>query len=434
MFWNCQHFSFDTRLPVIMGIINATPDSFSDGGKNFDAGTAVQNAKELVAQGAQIIDVGGESTRPGSSAIDPQVEWSRISEIVKELASCNICVSVDTRHAEVAEKALDAGACIINDISGFTDSAMVDVATRSGCGLVVMHMRGTPQTMTEMTEYEDVVGEVYAWLKNQTATLERAGIGKNRICVDPGPGFAKTPEQTKELMQNLHVIRHLGYPVMAAPSRKRYLKLLGDANLDYLTATECLRASELGAGVLRVHNVEAVADELEKLRPLVVLGLGANVPIYSKDESEREECLKSQLNMAITELLQLPDTELIDVSPFYKSEPAYYENQDYFLNCVVSLRCGIPPLELLKYLHVIEESLGRVREIDKGPRTIDIDIEDYQMYVCESDELTLPHLNLCERDFVVKPFSDILPNHILADGTPMNKVPEDERIGLAARI
>ena len=158
------------------------------------------------------------------------------------------------------------------------------------------------------------------------------------------------------------------------------------------------------------------------------------MPIYAQSEDEREECLKSQLNMAIAELLQLPDTELIDASPFYTSEAAYYENQDDFLNCVVSLRCGIPPLELLKYLHVIEESLGRTREIEKGPRTIDIDIEDYQMYVCESEELTLPHLNLCERDFVVKPFSDILPNHILADGTPIDSVPENMRIGTSTRI
>ena len=417
-----------------MGIINATPDSFSDGGKNFEAETAISNAKKLVGQGAQIIDIGGESTRPGSEPVDPKVEWERVSCIVKKLAEDGICVSVDTRHTEVAKKALEAGASIVNDISGFIDPAMVDVVRRSDCGLVAMHMRGTPQTMTELTEYGDVVEEVYDWLKAQTEMLENAGIEHSRICVDPGPGFAKTPAQTKELMQNIHVFRHLGFPLMAAISRKRYLKELAYANLDEATATETLHACERGAGVVRVHNVEVVKNELAKLRPLVVLGLGANVPICAQSGDEREECLKSQLNMAIAELLQLPDTELIDASPFYTSEAAYYENQDDFLNCVVSLRCGIPPLELLKYLHVIEESLGRTREIEKGPRTIDIDIEDYQMYVCESEELTLPHLNLCERDFVVKPFSDILPNHILADGTPIVSVPENKRIGTSTRI
>ena len=434
MFWTCGKFSFDTRVPVIMGIINATPDSFSDGGKNFEAETAISNAKKLVGQGAQIIDIGGESTRPGSEPVDPKVEWERVSCIVKKLAEDGICVSVDTRHTEVAKKALEAGASIVNDISGFIDPAMVDVVRRSDCGLVAMHMRGTPQTMTELTEYGDIVEDVYEWLKLQTEMLESAGIKHSRICVDPGPGFAKTPTQTKELMQNVHVFRHLGFPLMAAISRKRYLKELAYANLDVATATEILHACERGAGVVRVHNVEIVKKELEKLRPLVILGLGANVPVYAQSKDEREECLKSQLNMAIAELLQLPDTEPIDVSPFYRSEAAYYENQDDFLNCVVSLRSGIPPLELLKYLHVIEESLGRTREIEKGPRTIDIDIEDYQMYVCESEELTLPHLNLCERDFVVRPFCDILPSHILADGTKIDSVPEVNRIGRATRI
>ena len=434
MFWKCSKFEFDTRVPVIMGIINATPDSFSDGGKNPDSKTAIKNAKEMVAQGAQIVDVGGESTRPGSDPITPDVEWQRVSDIIKTLSESGICVSIDTRHSQVAKNALQAGASIINDVSGFTDSKMVEVAKSSDCGLVVMHMRGNPQTMQDLTDYQDVVEDVSEWLRVQTEMLESAGIDRSRICVDPGPGFAKTPEQTKELMQNMQIFRHLGYPVMATISRKRYLKSFGEDDLDTITATQNLRACELGAGVIRVHNVLRTKEELAKLRPLVVLGLGANVPIFAQNESEIQDCLISQINMAIAELLQLPDTELIDVSPFYQSEAAYYEDQSDFVNCVVSLRCGIPPLELLKYLHVIEESLGRTHDIEKGPRTIDIDIEDYQMYVCESEELTLPHLNLCERDFVVKPFSDILPNHILADGTPLEKVAEGARVGYATRI
>lgn len=434
MFWKCSKFGFDTRLPIIMGIINATPDSFSDGGKNYKRDVAIENARKLVEQGAKIIDVGGESTRPGSVEVDPETEWERVSDIIKTLADEGICVSVDTRHAQVAKKAIDAGASVINDISGFTDKEMVEVAKSSDCGLVVMHMRGTPQTMGELTDYDDVVEDVFNWLKEQTDMLEKEGIEHARICVDPGPGFAKTPEQTKILMQNTHVFRHLGFPVMAAPSRKRYLKLVGKGDVDKLTASECLRACERGAGVVRVHNVLATKAELDKLRPLVVLGMGANVAINPTNSDDRVECLKSQINLAIAELLQLPDTDLIDVSPFYTSEPAYYENQDEFVNCVVSLRCGIPPLELLKYLHVIEESLLRTHEIDKGPRTIDIDIEDYQMYVCNSTVLTLPHQNICERDFVVKPFSDILPSHILADGTPLESTPESMRCGRAKRI
>lgn len=434
MFWKCGNFKFDTRIPVIMGIINATPDSFSDGGKNEEASVAIENAKLLVSQGAQIIDVGGESTRPGSTEVTPAEEWQRISEIVSRLSAEGICVSVDTRHPETAKKAIEAGASIINDVSGFTDPQMVEIAKNCDCGLVVTHMRGTPQTMTELTDYKNVVDEVRDWLKNQTSMLESHGIEALRICVDPGPGFAKTPEQTKELMQNIHEIRHLGYPVMAAPSRKRYLSLFGDGDKDDITALECLRACERGAGVVRVHNVEKVAQALAKLRPLVVLGLGANVAIYAQNESERIECLTSQINMAVTEMLNLPDTELIDISPFYESEPAYKEDQATFVNCVVVLRCGIPPLELLEYLHLIENSLGRKRDVENGPRTIDIDIEDYQMYVCESEELTLPHLNLCERDFVVKPFEDVLPNHVLADGTAVDRIDEIARVGMSHRI
>lgn len=421
-----------------MGIVNVTPDSFSDGGKNFDPSDAVANAKQLVADGAKIIDVGGESTRPGSSEVVPAEEWNRIAAVVEALVAADICVSVDTRHAEVAQKAVDAGASIINDISGFVDPAMVEVAKNSDCGLVVMHMRGTPQTMGELTEYENVVSEVRDWLKDQTDMLVQAGIVPERICVDPGPGFAKTPEQTRDVMRNMHEFRHLGFPVMAAPSRKRYLALCGKCDdidaKDDLTATECLQACEWGAGVVRVHNVARTAAELAKLRPLVVLGLGANIAIYAQDASERVECLKSQINMAITEMLSLPDTELIDVSPFYESEPAFKEDQDTFVNCVAVLRCGIPPLELLQYLHVIEDSLGRKREIENGPRTIDIDIEDYQLYVCESDELTLPHVNICERDFVVKPFNDVLPNHVLADGTTLDRIDEIARVGRAHRV
>ena len=196
MFWKCGNFKFDTRIPVIMGIINATPDSFSDGGKNEEASVAIENAKLLVSQGAQIIDVGGESTRPGSTEVTPAEEWQRISEIVSCLCAEGICVSVDTRHPETAKKAIEAGASIINDVSGFTDPKMVEIAKNCDCGLVVMHMRGTPQTMTELTDYKNVVDEVRAWLKNQTSMLESHGIEAQRICVDPGPGFAKTPEQT----------------------------------------------------------------------------------------------------------------------------------------------------------------------------------------------------------------------------------------------
>ena len=424
-----------------MGVLNITPDSFSDGGKYTDVDKALSHAREMIDAGAKIIDVGGESTRPGSEPVEWREEWSRIEDVVRELCKCDVCVSVDTRHFEVAKRALECGASIINDVSGFADPNMLEVAKTSDCGLVVMHMRGTPQTMQDNCEYTDVVAEVATWLDQKTSELEKSGIEKERICVDPGPGFAKTPEDTYLLFRNMHEFRRLGYFVLAAPSRKRYLSLLSDREgeltleqKDNFTADECLRAAESGCSAFRVPNVEVTRDRLKDLRPLVVLSLGSNVALVGDNEQEKKDCKISQINLAIQEFIALPDTDIIDVSDMYESEAAYYEDQDNFVNAIVVLRCGIPPLELLDYLHVIENALGRVREIDKGPRTIDIDIVDYQMYVCKSEKLTLPHACAVERDFVVEPLSQVLPNHVLADGTKIDAVPREERFGKCWKI
>lgn len=425
-----------------MGIVNVTPDSFSDGGRFDSPKKAVEQAKKLVCDGAKIIDVGGESTRPNAVPVDEDVEIERIAGVVENLASEGICVSVDTRHAKVAKVALDAGASIINDVSGFVDPEMRRVVKKSDCGLIVMHMRGTPQTMQNLTDYDDVVNDVCNWLKNACIELENGGIDRARICIDPGPGFAKTPHQTLEVMRNIHEFVHLGYPVMAAPSRKRYLKLLMSDDQQYdvedkkdeFTALECRRAAELGACVFRVHNVKKCLDELKDLRPYVILSLGSNVALVGESKQEQQMSKISQINLAIQEILSLPDTDLIDVSGFYESKAAYVEDQDDFVNCAVVLRCGVAPLELLDYLHLIENSLGRVREVDKGPRTIDIDIVDYQMYVCESEKLTLPHKLATERDFVVEPICEILPTHILSNGVAIDSICKKDRIGQCKKI
>ena len=435
MRWHASKYTFDTNFPIIIGILNVTPDSFSDGGQHDTLERAIAHAYELVEQGATIVDVGGESTRPGSISVEWQDEWARIEDVIDQLVKRDICVSVDTRHWQVANNALEMGASIINDISGFSDPSMVDVVKDSDCGLVCMHMRGTPQTMTEMVDYEDVVSEVRDWLCDRCQELERAGIEHSRICVDPGPGFAKTPQQTLLLMQNIHEIRHLGYPVLAAPSRKRYLSLLDEKeDRDVLTARECLRACERGADVFRVHNVEETLRELKDLRPRVILSLGSNVALVGDSAQSRQDCIKDQMNLAIAEITHLPDTEIIDIAPFFRSKAAYREDQDDFINTIVVLRSGIAPKELLEYLHVIENSLGRVREIENGPRTIDIDIVDYQLYVCESQDLTLPHPRAGERDFVVKPLNCVLSNHTLADGTEIGRIDESERVGISERI
>lgn len=422
-----------------MGVLNVTPDSFSDGGCFLDAADAIAHAKAMVEAGAAIVDVGGESTRPGAAEISAEEEWARVGDVIAALAAEGICVSVDTRHPETARRALDVGASIINDVSGFRDPEMVRVAVETDCGVVVMHMQGTPDNMQDNPHYIDVVNEVKDYLRNQAEMLASAGVAPDRICVDPGPGFGKTASQTIELMRNIHEFVHLGYPVMVAVSRKSFIakayRIEGDDPRlrDEASAAEALLACELGASVIRTHNVEATVAALSQLRPYCFLGLGSNVALVAEDGEEQDAKI-AQINLAIGHLCQLPDTQIIDVAPFYASKPAYFEDQDDFVNTVVLLRTGIPPKELLDCLHVIEDSLGRTRQRENGPRTLDIDILDYQLYSFSTDSLTLPHPRVTERDFVVKPWCDISPNHVLADGTPVACVAEADRVGSAERI
>ena len=438
MQWKCGSYSFDTKMPIIMGILNVTPDSFSDGGLYDDTQGALDHAHEMLKQGAHIIDVGGESTRPGSESVSEQEELARVIDVVRALSAEDVCVSVDTRHASVARECVKAGASIINDVSGFRDPAMVDVAANCDAGLVVMHMKGDePATMQKNAEYDDVVAEVRDYLRDQARMLEASGVAHDRICIDPGPGFGKTAQQTLDLVRNIQEYVHLGYPVMAALSRKSYIgakyNIEEASQRDIASAAEALLACEQGASVFRVHNVAVHVEALKDLRPYALIALGCNVALVAEPGEEREAKI-AQLNMAIADMCALPDTQIIDVSSFYESEPAYYEDQEPFVNAVVLLRTGIPPKELLDYLHAIENKLGRVRTLANGPRTCDLDILDYQMYVCSSDVLTLPHPRIAERDFVVKPLLEILPNHILADGNSVDSVPEDQRIGRAFRL
>ena len=433
--WQCGQYEFDERMPVIMGILNVTPDSFSDGGEHEGGEAALEHARLMVSQGAHIVDVGGESTRPGSAEVSVEEELARVVDIVRALSAEGICVSIDTRHAQVAQAAVDAGAAIINDISGFRDPAMVEVARKCDAGLVVMHMKGEPATMQDAPEYDDVVVEVRDYLRDRARELEEAGIARERICIDPGPGFGKTPSQTMEVVRNFHEFARLGYPVMCAVSRKRFI---GEAYhidephaRDAASATEALMACELGATIVRTHNVAATVGAVKDLRPLVVLGLGCNVALVANPGEEREGKI-ALLNQAIAQLCTMPDSQIVDISSFYTSEPAYYEDQDEFVNAIVLMRCGVPPRELLQFLHAIENGLGRVREIENGPRTCDLDIEDYQMYVVATDELTLPHPRTLERDFVVKPLAELRPHFVFADGTCLDDA--HPTYGMATRI
>lgn len=420
MIWKCSQYSFDAKMPIIMGILNLTPDSFSDGGSYPTPEDAIARGLQMVEEGALIIDVGGESTRPGATPVTEEEECARVLDVVKALASKGICVSIDTRHAPVARAALEAGASIINDVSGFRDPAMVDLAASCDAGLVVMHMGGDdPRTMQNEPVYEDVVAEVRDYLKAQADNLIAHGVARERICLDPGPGFGKTAKQTIELMRNFHEFNRLGFPTMVAVSRKSYI---GEAyhiedpkERDSASAAEALMACELGASVIRTHNVALTAQALEEnLRPYVLIGMGCNVALVA-DEGEEREGKIAMINKAIGDMCMLPDTQIIDISSYYESEPAYFEDQDLFVNTVVLMRTGLPPQKLLTYLQAIENSLGRVRTQKNGPRTCDLDILDYQGYVSDLEVLTLPHPLLLERDFVVKPLLELLPHHELAN-------------------
>jgi dihydropteroate synthase len=264
--WRCRSFSLDLARPLVMGILNVTPDSFSDGGAYADSGAAVAAGARMLAEGAAIIDVGGESTRPGSDPVSAEEELARVLPVVRALAGQGACVSVDSRRARVATASLAAGASIVNDVSGFSDPEMVRVAAGSDAGLIVMHMRGEPKTMQSDPVYADVVAEVAAYLARQAEALESASVARDRIAVDPGIGFGKTTEHNLALLRRLDGIASLGYPVVVGASRKRFIgEITGVAEpRDRLAGSvaAAVLAVANGARVVRVHDVAATVQAL----------------------------------------------------------------------------------------------------------------------------------------------------------------------------
>jgi dihydropteroate synthase len=256
-----------SRRPLLMGIVNVTPDSFSDGGRFFDSGAAIAHGLELAAQGADLLDVGGESTRPYSQPIDADEELRRVLPVVKALVDqSRVPVSIDTSKAAVAEAAIDAGAEIINDVTALeADPAMAPLAARSGVGVCVMHMRGTPQTMQENPTYEDVVGEVLDYLRRRRDTLMVAGISQDRIALDPGIGFGKRTEHNVQLLAHAFRLHELGSPVLIGHSRKGFIgRVLDDPGADPLPGTigVALALARQGVQVIRVHDVGPVRQAM----------------------------------------------------------------------------------------------------------------------------------------------------------------------------
>ena len=254
-------------FPLLMGIVNVTPDSFSDGGQFLNRDAAVEHALQLADDGADILDVGGESTRPGSEIVSQDEELRRVVDVVAHLrVRTDRLISIDTTKAEVARQCLAAGADIVNDISGLTfDSAMPRVCAESNCWVIAMHIKGTPQTMQNAPNYDDVVAEVCTFLAGRLDALEAAGIDRERLATDPGIGFGKTAQHNVDLLSNVARLRSLGRPVLIGHSRKRFLaKVLGRAVEERLCGTigVAIALAAQRADMIRVHDVRETRDAL----------------------------------------------------------------------------------------------------------------------------------------------------------------------------
>lgn len=247
---------------IVMGVLNVTPDSFSDGGAWIDADRAVAHGLEMRAAGAEILDVGGESTRPGAAGVSAKEELRRVIPVIERLRG-EAVLSIDTRKAAVAAAAIRAGAGIVNDVTALGDPRMARVVAEGGAGLVLMHMKGTPRTMQRAPAYRDVVKEIAAFLSARAKRALRAGIPRDKIIVDPGIGFGKRPEHNLEILRRLGEFRRLGYPVLVGTSRKRFLgHYLGRPVDDRVSGTAATVAAAVfrGAAVVRVHDVKDMVD------------------------------------------------------------------------------------------------------------------------------------------------------------------------------
>jgi len=266
------------ELPAVMGIVNVTPDSFSDGGLFLDAGRAVEHGLELAAAGAAVLDVGGESTRPGSQPVPADEQRRRVVPVIRRLTAevpGGVAVSVDTSDASVAAAALEAGATVVNDITAGRDRAMMPLVAEAGAGYVFMHMQGTPATMQAEPHYDDVVAEVGAFLAERRVAAQQAGIAEDRLLGDPGIGFGKTVAHNLALLAALREVARLaGVPVLVGPSRKGFLGVIGGGSGDPLpvdqrddgTLAAVVWALDHGASMVRVHDVAPAVEAVRILQ------------------------------------------------------------------------------------------------------------------------------------------------------------------------
>ena len=263
----CGELSLDLSVPHVMGILNVTPDSFSDGGKHNGKAQAIAHAKQMIADGATIIDVGGESTRPGASVVEVEEEIRRVVPVVEALAELDVVISIDTSQPEVIQAAVAAGAHIWNDVRALTRPNALETAAKLNIPVIIMHMRGEPTTMNGLDQYDNVTLDVMTELSQRVSDALKVGVKAENIMIDPGFGFAKNAKQNLKLLNEFHQLNQLGYPILSALSRKRFIgEALGGADAGQRAAGSVaghLLSIQQGACMVRAHDVKAMSDAIK---------------------------------------------------------------------------------------------------------------------------------------------------------------------------
>ena len=270
------HFQRDLTVPRVMGIVNVTPDSFSDGGKFSNTNLAIQHALKLAEEGADILDIGGESTRPNAVSVGLQEELDRVMPVIESLVSqVNIPISIDTYKPQVMQAAIAAGASMVNDVRALQEEGALEIVAQSKVAVCLMHMQGTPQTMQINPQYKDVVSEVKAFLATRLQASIDAGLPRNRILLDPGFGFGKTREHNITLIQQLESFAELGQPLLVGLSRKSVLGQVTGNDVDarlYASIAASVIVAQKGAKILRVHDVKATVEALKVVTAILSIG------------------------------------------------------------------------------------------------------------------------------------------------------------------
>jgi dihydropteroate synthase len=407
--------------PQLMGILNVTPDSFSDGGRHSDLAAAVARAKTMVADGAAIVDVGGESTRPGHVPVPEDEELRRVVPALEALgAALDAPISIDTSKAAVAREAARLGACVINDVWGLQrDPGMADAVAETGSAVVVMHNRDAADPAI------DILDDVERFFERSLNLAAGAGVPFGRILLDPGVGFGKTRQQNHACIWNLDRFRRLGAPILVGLSRKSFIGGIIDAEVDRrLPGTLAADTIALmrGASVLRVHDV---IENRAALAVFMALKTAATPPLTgeSTDDGKARFALAlggnvgdkaRSLRRALRAIASEPGVELTAVSRLYRTAPWGKTDQDWFVNACALGRTTLAPEALLDRVKKLEVELGREPTERWGPRVIDIDLIAYDDVTLKTERLTLPHPELFNRAFVLVPLAEIASDLVIA--------------------